>query len=177
MDPPVRDRSSAIANQLIEEIFEKLKTTHYHHLTTPHQIGWRIWATLIASKPSHSHDQLILDSPPNHVVVMFRSVATSEAELLANAQKGLRVARNVNGIQREALRSIKERVRHLQSTIDVCQREAVDLLTYVELLEQQAEREASLLQDMKGAVDTEESSFSTESAAMVTDCDDIDHME
>lgn len=109
LDPAEKDRSAAIANQLIDEIIGKLKENHSHHLTAPQPIAWRIWATYIGSKPSHSHDQLMLDPPPDHVVLLFRSIPSTEAETLTNAQKGLRVARNVNGIQRESLREIRER--------------------------------------------------------------------
>lgn len=173
--PAVRDRSSAVANQLIDEIIEKLQQAHSHHLSTPQPIGWRIWATFIAS-PSHSHDQLILGSPPDHVVVLFRSIATKEAEILTNAQQGLIIARNVNGIQRTSLRGIKERVQQLKSIVDSCQREIINLVTHLEYLEQQSEREDSLLNDMNNAIRTEESGFSVEAANLVTDCDDIDHM-
>lgn len=64
----------------------------------------------------------------------------------------------------------------LQSTVESCQSEIVSLVSHLEYLKQQAEREDSLLCDMNGAVRTEESSFSVEAAEMVTDCDDIDHM-
>lgn len=176
LDPAVKDRSSAVANQLIDEIIDKLKTAHSHHLTTPQPIGWRIWATFIASKPSHSQDQLILDSPPAHVIVLFRNIATSEAEILSNAQQGLRIARNVNGIQRTSLREIRERVQRLQSTMDSCQREISGLVTHLDFLDQQSEREDSLLRDMDSAIRPEESNFSIEAANLVTDCDDVDHM-
>lgn len=176
LDPAVKDRSAAVANQLIDEIIEKLKQAHSHHLSTPQPIGWRIWATFIASKPSHSHEQLILDNPPDHVVVLFRSIATKEAEILTNAQQGLRIARNVNGIQRASLRGIRERVQRLQSIIDSCQREISSLVTHIDYLEQQSEREDSLLLDMNGAIQTQESTFSVDEGNMVTDCDDIDHI-
>lgn len=184
LDPAVRDRSAAIANQLIDETIDKLKQAHSHHLTTPQPIGWRIWATFIASKPSHSHEQLILDSPPDHVVVLFRNVPTNESEKLTNAQQGIRIARNVNGIQRTSLRGIQERMAQIQSTMDLCQstmqqcqQEFSNLATHLNYLIQQSEREDSLLQDITDAVRTEESTFSMESAAQVTDCEDVDHME
>lgn len=176
LDPALKDRSAAVANQLIDEIIEKLKQTHSHHLTTPQPIGWRIWATFIASKPSHSQEQLILDTPPDHVVLLFRNVPTSEAEILSNAQQGLRVARNINGIQRAGLSSIREQVQQLKSIVNSCQKGIDDLSTHLDYLEQQQEREDSLLSDMSGSVRTEESTFSVETANMVTDCDDIDHM-
>lgn len=176
LDPAVKDRSAAVANQLIDEIIERLKEAHLHRLTTPQPIGWRIWASFIASKPSHSHDQLILDSPPDHIVLLFRNIPTSEAEILSNAQQGLRIARNVNGIQRASLREIRERVQRLQSTINSSNREIGELLTHLEYLEQQSEREDSLLRDMGSAVTPDESIFSMEVANLVTDCEDVDHM-
>lgn len=185
LDPAVRDRSAAIANQLIDDTIDKLKQAHSHHLTTPQPIGWRIWATFIASKHSHCHEELILQPPPEHVVLLFRNVPpTSEAEKLSNAQQGIRIARNVNGIQRTSLRGIQERMAKIQSTIDLCQstiqkgqQEFSDLATQLDYLIQQAEREDSLLQDINSAVRTEESTFSMVSAAQVTDCEDVDHME
>lgn len=183
LDPAIKDRSAAVANQLIDEIIEKLQNAHSHHLTTPQPIGWRIWATFIASKPSHSHEQLILDTPPDHVVVLFRSIATREAEILTNAQQGLRIARNVNGIQRASLRGIRERVEQLKSVMDSlqkiadsCQREITSLVTHIDYLEQQSEREDSLLVDINSAIRTHESAFSIDAANMVTDCEDVDHM-
>ncbi|KAG4081136.1 hypothetical protein HA402_011981 [Bradysia odoriphaga] len=118
LDPAIKDRSAAVANQIIDEIIEKLKKNHSHHLTAPQPISWRIWATYISSKPSHSQEQLMSDTPPDHIVVLFRSIPTSEAEILSNAQKGLRVARNVNGMQRESLREIRERVQRFQKTVN-----------------------------------------------------------
>ncbi|XP_037042659.1 uncharacterized protein LOC119078999 [Bradysia coprophila] len=176
LDPAVRDRSTAVANELIDEIIGKLKSAHSHHLTTPQPIGWRIWATFIAAKPTHAHEQLIRDSPPDHVVVLFRNIATSEAEILSNAQQGLRLARNVNGMQRTSLHGIRLRVQQLQSIINSCQREVESLMTHLEYLEQQAEREESLLCDMNNAVQPMESTFSLDTAELVTDCEDIDHM-
>lgn len=176
LDPAVRDRSAAVANQLIDEIIDKLKKSHSHHLTTPQPIGWRIWATFIASKPIHSQDQLILDSPPDHIVVLFRNIPTSEAEVLSNAQQGLRIARNVNGIQRASLREIRDRVQRLQSTIDLCNREMAGLINHLDYVEQQSEREDSLLRDMSSAFTPEESVASIEIANLVTDCEDVDHM-
>lgn len=176
LDPAIRDRSAAVANQLIDEIIEKLKENHSHHLTAPQPIAWRIWATFIASKPQHSHDQLMLDSPPDHIVVLFRCIPTTEAQILSNAQKGLRVARNVNGSQRASLREIRERVQRLQTTIDLCNREMVGLVSHLDYLDRQSEREDSLLRDMDGAVRPDESTFSIDAASLVTDCDDVDHM-
>lgn len=143
---------------------------------SPQPVAWRIWASFISSKPSHSHEQLILDSPPEHVVCFFRSIATSEAEILSNAQQGLRIARHVNGMQRSGLRSIRERVQKLQSIMDLCQQEIGNIVTHLDYLEQQSEREESLLCDMNSAVRTEESTFSVEVSKLITDCDDIDHM-
>lgn len=177
LDPAIRDRSSAVSNQLIDEIIDKLKQNHSHHLTAPQPIAWRIWATFIASKPSHAHDQLMLDSPPDHIVVLFRCIPTSEAEILSNAHKGLRAARNVNGIQRASLREIRERVKRVQSTIDSCNEEMASLVTQLDYLQQMSERENSLLRDMDGSVRPTESTFSFEVANMVTDCNDVDHIE
>jgi hypothetical protein len=176
LDPAIKDRSAAVANQLIDEIIEKLKKTHSHHLTTPQPIGWRIWATFIASKPQHSHDQLVLESPPEHVVVMFRSIPTSESEILCNAQQGLRIARNVNGGQRANLREIRERVQRLKTTVESCNREIDALVTHLDYLDHQSDREESLLRDMDNSIRPEESTFSIDTANLVTDCDDIDHM-
>ena len=176
LDPAIRDRSAAVANQVIDDIIIKLKETHSHHLSTPQPIGWRIWATFIASKPSHTHEQLILDSPPEHVVVLFRNVAVKEAEILANAQHGLRIARNVNGIQRDNLIGIQERVQRLESTVNLFQKEISSLVNHLNYLQQQSEREDSLLFDMNNAIRTQESSFSMEVADLITDCDDVDHM-
>lgn len=176
LGPAVKDRSSAMANQLIDEIVEKLKKTDSHHLTISHPIGWRIWATYIASRPSHSHDQLILDTPTEHVVLLFRNIVTSEAEIVANAQQGLCIARNVNGFQRANLLGIRDRVKHIQSNLESCQRDIENLLTHLDYLEQQADREDSLLSDVNTSVRTNESTFSIDTASMVADCEDVDHV-
>lgn len=176
LDPAIRDRSAAVANELIDKVIEKLKAGHSHHLTTPFPIGWRIWASFITAQPSHSHDQLIKGLPPPSVSEFFRNIATSEAEILTNAQQGLRVARNVNGSQRASLRVIREKIVHLQSIITSCHNEVGTLVTHLEYLEQQADREESLLCDMNSAVQPMESTFSIDTAELVTDCDDIDHM-
>lgn len=177
LDPVIKDRSSAVANQLVDEIIVKLKENHSHHLIAPQAIAWRIWATFIASKPSHTHEQLLLDNPPDHIVVFFRCIPTNEAEVLSNAQRGLRVARNVNGIQRTSLREIREKVQRIQSTINSCNQEIGSLLIHLDYLERQTEREDSLLRDMDGAVRPEESTYSIETANLVGDCDDVDHMD
>lgn len=176
LDPAVRDRSAAVANQVIEEIIEKLKSTHSHHLIAPQPIGWRIWASFIAAKPTASHDQLITDSPPDHIVMMFRNIPTSEAEILSNAKQGLRIARNVSGIQRASLIEIREHVERIKSTMDSCTQQVGVLVMHLDFLQKQSEREDSLLRDMDIAVTPEESIFSLEAANSVTDCDDVDHM-
>lgn len=107
---------------------------------------------------------------------MFRCVPTNEAEKLAKAQSGLRIARNVNGVQRDSLRDIRGRVERLQGFIHTCSEEVVDLRDHLEYLEKQAEREDRLLVDMDSAIRTEENSFAAEVANLVTDCDDTDHM-
>lgn len=177
LDPAVKDRSTAVANLLIDDIIEKLKQAHSHHLTSPQPIGWRIWATYISSKPSHSHEQLILDTPPDHVVLLFRNVPTNEAQVLANTQQGLRVARNVNGYQRENLRGLRERVELLQAIVGSCQQEICNLVDHIDYLEKQAEREETLLCDIANSVQPTESSFSIQTAGMVVDAEDLDHME
>lgn len=176
LDPAVRDRSAAVANQVIEEIIDKLKKAHSHHLITPQPIGWRIWASFIASRPPPSHDQLIMDSPPDHIVTLFRNIPTSEAEVLSNAKQGLRIARNVSGIQRASLREIREYVEALQSTMDSCMQQLGGLVKHLDYLEKQSEREDSLLRDMDSAITPEESVYSIEASNLVTDCDDVDHM-
>lgn len=87
LDPAVRGRSATVANQVIDEIIVKLKKTHSHHLITPQPIGMRIWTSFIASKPTASREQLIMDSPPDHIVTLFRNIPTSEAEVLTNAKQ------------------------------------------------------------------------------------------
>lgn len=176
LDPAVRDRSAAVANQVIEEIIEKLKTAHSHHLITPQPIGWRIWASFIASKPPPSHDQHIMDGPPDHIVMLFRNIPTSEAEILSNAKQGLRVALNVAGIQRASLREIREHVERLQSTMNSCNQQLGGLVKHLDYLETQSEREDSLLRDMDSSITPDESVHSSETANLVTDCDDVDHM-
>lgn len=84
LDPAVKDRSAAVENQLIDEIIGKLKEAHSHHLTTPQPIGWRMWATFIASKSTYLHYQLILEHPPDNIVVLFRNIPSCEAQILAN---------------------------------------------------------------------------------------------
>lgn len=82
----------------------------------------------------------------------------------------------MNGIQRASLRGIRERVEQIKSILDTCQRGIIDLTTHLDYLEQQADREDSLLCDMNSAVRTEESTISIDAANMIVDCDDIDHM-
>lgn len=60
--------------------------------------------------------------------------------------------------------------------MDLCQQEIGNIVTHLDYLEQQSEREESLLCDMNSAVRTEESTFSVEVSKLITDCDDIDHM-
>lgn len=177
LDPAVKDRSDAVANLVIDNLIAKLKEYQSHKYVALQPIAWRMWATYVGSKPSLTQDQLLMDPPPYQVSEFFRSIPTTEAEILTNAQKGLRVARNVNGIQRGNLRGIRERVQRLQATIDSCTRELGDLITHLDCLEQMSEREDSLLQDMDSAIRPEESSFSIEVAQLVTDCEDVDHME
>lgn len=177
LDPAVKDRSAAVANQGVDEIVDRLKRTHSHQFITQQPIGWRIWATYIATKPSHSHDELILNPPPDHIVPMFRAIPINEAQILANAQQGLRVARNVNGFQRANLQGIRERVLQLQTIVESCQREITSLVTHLDYLQQQTEREDSLLSDVTTAVRPSESTFSVDVASMVVDCEDVDHME
>lgn len=176
LDPAIRDRSAAVANQVIEEIIDKLKKAHSHHLFAPQPIGWRIWASFIASKSLASHDQLIIDGPPHHIVMMFRNIPTSEAEILSNAKQGLRIARNVSGIQRASIREIREHVERIQSTMDSCNQQLGNLVKHLDFIEKQSEREESLLCDMDNAITPVESMYSIDAANLVTDCDDVDHM-
>lgn len=78
---------------------------------------------------------MIQNTPPEYVVVLFRNIPTNEAEILTNAQQGLRITRNVNGSQRASLRVIRDRVQQLQATVESCQREIVGLVTPLDYLE------------------------------------------
>lgn len=85
------------------------------------------------------------------------------------------MARNVNGFQRANLHSIRERVERLQAIADSFQKEIGSLVSHLDYLDKQSEREDALLSEMNNAVRAEESTFSLEVADMV-DCEDTDHM-
>lgn len=74
------------------------------------------------------------------------------------------------------MHGIRERVERLQSVMVEFQTEIDSLVTHLGYLQQQSEREDSLLADMNSAIGTEESSLSIEVANLVTDCEDTDHM-
>lgn len=173
IDPVEKDKAAADTSQRLFEIAGKLKEHHSYHLFAGPMV-WNIWANNILSQPSHSHEDLIVQHPPDHILHLFRAVATQDSEIIASNQNGLRVARYVSNTNKNDLKDLRSSVNEVKNVLQILCGAVENLDQKLSVAERMAERENDLVEEMANTmhVDAHLDSFQFEE---VDDLEDMDH--
>lgn len=171
IDPELRDRAGADANQALVQLADSLKEIHGNSLTALDGV-WRLWANAIQSAPAHSRENLMQELPPVHLIQMFRRVPIGEAEVLRNTTNGLNVARNVNSALRDDIVALQTAFANFRRDIV---REFDLFGLRLENLARVASNQDSLIDSMRQSIQPQENEISMQESAEVDDMEDIDH--
>ncbi|XP_053698783.1 uncharacterized protein LOC128745728 [Sabethes cyaneus] len=161
------DRAGAESITSLNEIKEELKDRHGRYLSAD-DVNWGCWANWICSKPLNMRDDLMRQTPPQHIIGLFSTVPVHSDVLLAKARLDMQVASTVNNVYVKVLHDLKEDHQQLVNITSVIgQRISM-------LQEKQVEYE-NMLTAMNSSISVRENKFSVELAQSVTDSIDVDH--
>lgn len=161
------DRAEAESIASLNEVKDNLKKRHGKYLSAD-DVNWGCWVSWICSKPLNIRDELMGQTPPQHIIGLFSTVPVHSDVLLEKARLDLQVASTVNKAYVKVLQDLKEDHRQMMNITSVMgQRISM-------LQERQTEYEC-MLTAMNRSVAARENRFSAELAQSVTDCVDVDH--
>lgn len=165
--PLEKDRAGAESLVSINKIKAQLKTNHGRYLSGD-DINWGCWASWIASKPAETHEKLLQETPPEHIISLFSSVPVHSDTLLEKGRLDLQVASTISNAYSRILKDLKN--DHLQ-----IQKMSFIMGKRIALLETKHKEYDEMLRAMNNSVTAKENRFSTELAHTVADCIDVDH--
>lgn len=171
LQPEQRDRANADNTHSLMALVEVLKQTHKGIFAAGVSI-WQMWANAIQSAAPHLQEDMIQSAPPPHLIHMFIRASTSESELRENAQRGLRVADDLNDTYAGHLVKVREDFNKIRQ--DVARGfEFMD--GRLRAFEDVVNSNTRLVNSMTYAVAPQPSAVSMEEDRRVTDLEDIDH--
>lgn len=162
------DRAGAESISSLNQVKEDLKKRHGRYLSAD-DVNWGCWANWICSKPLNMRDELVQQTPPQHIVGLFSTVPVHSDVLLEKAKLDLQVASTVNKAYVKVLQDLSNDHQQLLNITSVMGQRILMLQ------EKQAEFE-NMLTAMNSSVSVRENRFSVELAQSVTDCIDVDHL-
>lgn len=170
LQPANRDRAGADSTVSVVNLMKQLQDRHGY--LSGHQSCWYQWANSIHSAPSDQQKTLVNQLPPPHLVQMFRSVPTSEAEVMRSVKSGLQVANNLNDMYSENMRICRQEfVKFKESTLRAFDLFDVRLTATEEMLA----AHARLVSSMDGALNIEVNAVSLQEEQQIPDMEDVDH--
>lgn len=171
LQPADRDRAGAHSTVLLTELSQKLKGIHGSYLSG-HMSSWTMWANSIHAAPTHKQAAMVNDMPPSHLVHLFRSVPTSETEVLRSAQNGLQIAGNLNDMYAENVKIMREEfLKMKETTLRGFELFEVRLNATEEMLT----ANNRLVDSMDCALRVEVNAVNLEEEQQITDMPDYDH--
>lgn len=173
LQPANRDRAGAHNTVSLMEFVLQLKKIHGGYLSA-HSFSWTMWANAIHSGPIHLQELAQHELPPAHLIHLFRSVPTAEAEVLRSTQNGLLIAKNLNDLYRGNLSTLKDDVQTAKENV----LRAFDLFeARLQSAEEMLLANSSIVSSMDSSLQIEENAVSvTEEARVIeNDVEDTDH--
>lgn len=181
IEPALRDRAGATANQEFQQLIAELRETHGFHLEADASC-WGQWANFIQKQSPAEHESFVRRFPPDHLSHLFTAIPTSAAATLNSIRHGLTVAQNVSSIAINDIQQIRNEFNTIKSTAEnlkiVVDSFVVGINNFgsrLVVIENKAIEHANLIKGMESAATPEESVFSKSIAEKVTDEFDYDH--
>lgn len=172
LQPTDRDRAGAHSTVMLAELTRKLKETHSSYLSG-NMSSWTMWANAIHAAPTHKQASMVIDMPPAHLVHLFRSVPTSETEVMRSAQHGLQIAGNLNDLYAENVILLREEFQKMKEAM----LRGFDLYEVrLKATEDMLASNNRLVASMGDALQVEVNAVSLEEEQQVTDLMDCDHI-
>lgn len=113
LQPPQRDRAGAHSTVVLVDFARSLKEKHGNYLDA-YTSSWTMWANAIHSTPAHRQAEMVDEMPPAHLIHLFRSISTTDAEKIRSAKNGVQIAGNVNDTFVESLKRLREEFNKLK---------------------------------------------------------------
>jgi len=149
-----------------------LKEKHGNYLVA-HSSSWTMWANAVHSTPTHRQAEMINEMPPAHLIHLFRSIPTAEAEKMRSAQDGLQIATNMNVSFVEGLKCLREEFKTLKEGtlrgFDLYERR-------LDATEQMLTATTRLVSSFDQSLHTEVNAVSIEEESQIPDLPDYDHI-
>lgn len=171
LEPSQRDRAGAHNTVLLAELARNLKEKHGQYLSA-NTSSWTMWANAIHAAPMHKQEAMVDDMPPAHLIHLFRSIPTSETEVMRSVQNGLQIAGNLNDSYSENVKILREEfIKMKEATMRSFDLYEVRLNATEEMLI----ANTRLVSSMDGALRVEVNAVSIEEEEQITDLPDYDH--
>lgn len=165
--PLDKDRAGAESIISINKIKIQLKENHGRYLSGD-DINWGCWASWIASKPSYTREQLLQETPPQHLISLFSSVPVHSDTLLEKGRLDLQVANTINNAYSRIIKDLKNDHAQILKSASIMGKR-------IALMETKHKEYGEMLHAMNNSVTATENRFSVELAHTVADCIDVDH--
>ncbi len=171
LEPSQRDRAGAHNTVLLTDLTRKLKEGHGQYLSA-NTLSWTMWTNAIHAAPIHKQEAMVTEMPPAHLIYLFRSIPTSETEVMRSAQNGLQIAGNLNDSYCENVKILREEFNKMKAaTLRSFELYEVRLNATEEMLI----ANTRLVSSMDGALRVEVNAVSIEEEKQITDLPDYDH--
>lgn len=172
LEPAHRDRAGAHSTVLLIDLARNLKEAHGNYLSA-NTSSWTMWANAIHAAPTHRQEAMMNDMPPAHLIHLFRSIPTSENEVMRSVQNGLQIAGNLNDSYTENLKVLRDEFNKMKEA----NLRAFDLYELrLKATEDMLLANTRLVSSMDGALRVEVNAVSVEEEQQITDLPDYDHM-
>lgn len=171
LEPSQRDRAGAHKTVLLTDLARNLKETHGQYLSA-NTSSWTMWANAIHAAPIHRQEAMVTDMPPVHLIHLFRSILTSETEVMRSVQNGLQIAGNLNDSYSENVKNLREEFNKMRESTF----RGFDLYDLrLKATEEMIAANTRLVSSMDGALHVEVTAVSIAEEVQVTDLPDYDH--
>lgn len=171
LQPAQRDRAGAHSTVLLTDLVRTLKEKHANYLSA-NTSSWTMWANAIHSAPTHRQTEMVDEMPPAHLIHLFRSIPTSDNEVMRSVKNGLQIAGNMTDSYLENLKVLREEFNKMKEVtlrgFDLYERRlnaTEDMLT----------ANTRLVSSIDCALRVEVNAVSIQEEEQITDLPDYDH--
>lgn len=131
-----------------------------------------MWANAIQAAPTHKQAEMVNEMPPAHLIHLFRSIPTSETEVMRSVQNGLQIAGNLNDSYAENVKMLREEFNQLKAGV-IRGFDVYD--ARLKGMEEMVAANNRLVTSMDSSLRVEVNAVSIEEERQVTDLPDLDH--
>ncbi len=171
LEPVQRDRAGAHSTVLLIELARNLKEAHGSYLSA-NSSSWTMWANAIHSSPTHTQEKLMNEMPPPHLIHLFRSIPTSDNEIMRSVQNGLQIAGNLNDAYAENVKILRDEFTKMKEVM----LRSFDLYELrLKATEDMVSANTRFVSSVDGALRPEVNAVSIAEEQLVTDLPDYDH--